>query len=217
MVRKSKFAGKTAERIKKIKENVNSLIHLEEDVYEALCIGVTYWEDVISSFEGEEKVQDKIDYIFLIPTEDGDVHIKGEYTVSAYEKAKLPKILAKFDIDLEEWYNLLGENLRLSIGEKTSAKGKEYNFIVDILKPKKSQKDIEYDKIELPYWFSEDVEEDMIELLDNVSIKAPEKKKKRKPRASVVEDEVVEEDDVIEEEIVEDDDFFDDLEQDDDE
>lgn len=210
MARKNKF-NKVADRVQKIKDAVGGdYVKIEEEgLYDALCVGIVYREDVESEYEGVTKVQDKVSYIFAVPVEeDEEQNIKGgvatlvkEYTVSGYEQAKILPMLKKFNLDLEEFFKLIGETVRISVDIRTSKKGNEYAMIEKITVAKKSTRGIELDEdLELPYFYADGAEEDLIDLIDGVTIAKENKKRKMK---KVVD---------IDEEESDDDEFFDDLE-----
>lgn len=210
--RKSSKFDKVQTRIKDIQENVGGdyITLTEDDIYEALIVGVVYREDVVSVYDGVEKIQDKISYLFAVPTDDGVATLQREYTVSAYEQAKINELLTKFDIELEDFYTIVGDTVRIAVSIKTSKKGKDYPNIDKILLKKKNADDIELDDdLVLPSWYGEDAKENLIDLIEGVTIKEEDKKKKRKKVKAVPDDEV-------EEEVIEEDDFFDELKEDED-
>ena len=78
-----KVFGRINERIQMIKDRKSSsFILLDEDIYDALIVGVSYREDVERTFNGETKVSDIITYFYCIKTEDSIANIRKEYTVS---------------------------------------------------------------------------------------------------------------------------------------
>jgi len=218
----SKFS-KIGARVTTIIESAGSKkIVLEDDLYSALCIGITYMPDQVTTFEGVEKTNDKVSYIFQIPSDEGAVQLQKDFTVSGFDKSNIYKMLQKFELSVNEFYELIGEQLRVNVETKTSAKGNEYNFISSITKAKKNQDDITLDgELELPYWFGQtrdgdNIDTDLIDLIDGVTIgveKTTDKpdRKLKKAVAEEVADDVL---DVDEEVIIEDDSddaFFDEL------
>ncbi len=187
---------------------------LDEDMYQGVCVGVGYAQDVKSTFDDVERINDKIRYIFLVNNEGKWIPLKADYTVSAHEKATLPPLLDKVGLTLESFYELLGQNVRVSVGQQASKKDakKVYNKIDKFMSIKKSDEEITTPEFVLPYFYAEEIGE--YELLDGITFG---EKKDDKPKRTknitvdeVYDDEIVEED-VIEDDTDELDDFMDDM------
>lgn len=227
------FAGAMDRMKQKEAESHKEFPLLEEDTYLAVCVGVAFTEDVEGEFDGKKRLQDKIRYIFLAQQEDESwFPIKADYNASINEKATLPPLLGKVGLTMENFYELLGMTVRLSVSQKANKEGtRTYNKIDKFMAIRPKDDELTVDSFELQPFFVDGL--GTLELLDTVTVKqkdAPKPTNKRMPKvkADIDIDDIPEDlpipdpkvrkrKDPLADMYEDDDSFFDDLEDDDDE
>lgn len=127
---------------KKFEGNVTSNFHLEEDIYEAKCVKI----EVVDSQDYEGRPEEKFCWHFKatknsMGEEVNSSVILKHYTRLAFgEQSNNYKLYSIFFGSTPATYNVLdciGQECRLNVVDKKSAKGNIYSKIKDILKAKK--------------------------------------------------------------------------------